>query len=723
MPALLIAVRFLEGRYHGRPDWPPAPARLFQALLAGAAEGDRLPEPDRAALAWLERLPPPVIVAPPARRMASLVTYVPNNDLDSVGGQLQRIGEIRTAKTVRPFLFDAAQPLLYAWTFADGDEAAAQARHCAAMAEAVYQLGRGVDMAWASGEILTAAELDDRLATAAGAVHRPGHGEGGQSLPCPQPGSLDSLVARHRQGRQRFGPAGGTDPVYAKPPPARFRHYAYDCPPARFLFDLAGPAAPWPCTGIVRLTELVRDAAARRLTDALPDHAGLIERLLVGRGAGPADKAQRMRILPLPSIGHAQADRAIRRVLVQVPPDCPLPPDEVERAFSGAVPLVDEDGEIRLELVPALSRSMLRHLGVEEAPPRRLWRSVTPAALQSGRRRIPPERRREDAKDGSERAREEAAAEAAVRNALRQAGLDRKVTAIHVQREPFDAKGTRAEAFAPASRFAKERLWHVEISFLTPLDGGRDGPVAIGDGRYLGLGLMAPRRDAARAVFAYAIDPACRPPAAERVAVLRAVRRALMARARDVLGSPDLPALFSGHEANGAPARDGSHRHLFLAAAEADGRLSAIYVVAPWRVDRQVKPAPDAAEAFDRVAGSLAEVRAGRLGRLRLHPQAPDEADDPLLGSGRHWRLATPYARNRHPRRPTDAVAALQEDIATACRRLGLPAPQIAISQEGRIAASVVEDGIALSFRRAVRGPILLGRGAHFGLGAFQRTE
>src|SRR5262249_37316688 len=37
-------------------------------------------------------------------------------------------------------------------------------------------------------------------------------------------------------------------------------------------------------------------------------------------------------------------------------------------------------------------------------------------------------------------------------------------------------------------RFTKERLWHVEIGFGRPVP----GPLLIGDGRYLGLGLMAP---------------------------------------------------------------------------------------------------------------------------------------------------------------------------------------------------------------------------------------
>jgi CRISPR-associated protein Csb2 len=54
MPRLLISVRFHDGRYHGRLDWPPSPARLFQALVAGVAQDDMLPEEDRRALLWFE---------------------------------------------------------------------------------------------------------------------------------------------------------------------------------------------------------------------------------------------------------------------------------------------------------------------------------------------------------------------------------------------------------------------------------------------------------------------------------------------------------------------------------------------------------------------------------------------------------------------------------------------------------------------------------------------
>jgi len=51
---LVISIRLHEGRYHGAGDWPPAPARLFQALVAGAGLSGPLQSEQIAALKWLE---------------------------------------------------------------------------------------------------------------------------------------------------------------------------------------------------------------------------------------------------------------------------------------------------------------------------------------------------------------------------------------------------------------------------------------------------------------------------------------------------------------------------------------------------------------------------------------------------------------------------------------------------------------------------------------------
>src|SRR6266481_2330035 len=145
---LLITVRFHDGRYHGVGDWPPSPARLFQALVAGAARGGVIAEADRAALEWLEALAPPVIAAPAHRTGQPFASFVPNNDLDAGGGDPRRVSEIRTAKAIKPRLFDNNTPFLYLWHF---EEAAEKAEAICTIARRLYQLGRGVDMAFAAG--------------------------------------------------------------------------------------------------------------------------------------------------------------------------------------------------------------------------------------------------------------------------------------------------------------------------------------------------------------------------------------------------------------------------------------------------------------------------------------------------------------------------------------------------------------------------------------------
>src|ERR1700730_2586610 len=104
---LLLSVRFHDGRYHGAGDWPPSPARLFQAMVAGAARGHRLSNGDKSALGWLEMLGAPVIAAPMVRDGQGFTNYVPNNDLDAVGGDPGRVGEIRAPKLIKPRLFYA----------------------------------------------------------------------------------------------------------------------------------------------------------------------------------------------------------------------------------------------------------------------------------------------------------------------------------------------------------------------------------------------------------------------------------------------------------------------------------------------------------------------------------------------------------------------------------------------------------------------------------------
>ncbi|KZC42034.1 UNVERIFIED_ORG: hypothetical protein RHOFW104R5_13600, partial [Rhodanobacter sp. FW104-R5] len=387
--ALLISVRFHDNRYHGTGDWPPSPARLFQALVA-AATLPGLDTDKRNALKWLEKLGAPTIAAPAAHSGQNVNLFVPNNDLDAKGGDVRRIAEIRSAtKHIRPRLFDATVPLLYIWHF-DGDES--QAKCICNIANDLYQLGRGVDMAWAIGELVDEARVEEQLGDYPSVIYRPSESGKGLALDCPDDGSLDSLEIRHKANAQRFTHVNSKTQFTNAPRP-RFRTVSYNSPAARLLFELrcttapGAPFAPWPLKSAAALVRTLRDGACARLEKHF-NGSGVVEKVLIGRNATEADKTQRIRIIPLPSIGHVHADPDIRRVLVEVPPDCPIRADDVAWGFAGleviSPVLNEETGEILsspVELVKADGDSMLAHYGVTEERTSRLWRSVTPLAL------------------------------------------------------------------------------------------------------------------------------------------------------------------------------------------------------------------------------------------------------------------------------------------------------------------------------------------------------
>jgi len=334
----------------------------------------------------------------------------------------------------------------------------------------------------------------------------------------------------------------------------------------------------------------------------------------------------------------------------------------VEWAFSGLL-LVSDQGEVLCELASASECGMLAHYGIEHAIAVRLWRTITPAALprQAARRRIDPARRQAEAKGGAERAEEERKAVSAVIQALRHAGVSAHPLAVRVQREPFEAKGARAETFARGTRYVKERLWHVEIAFAEAVR----GPLALGDGRYLGLGMMAPVKDGWRDVIVFSIPADARVAVADRDDLLRAVRRALMSLSRDDRG--DVPPLFSGHEPDGAKARSGRHRHVFIAGTDLDrdDRLDQLIVAAPWACDRSMRARQSERAMFDRVVGLLEVVRAGKLGVIPLQVSSTDHR---MTGPARSWESHTDYHPCRHSGRGKDPSQGRRTSEARAPR-------------------------------------------------------
>lgn len=726
MAALVIQVRLHDGRYHGSGGWPPAPARLFQALVAGAGISGTLGAIEQEALEWLEGIElAPVIAAPRAwQARRDVVMYVPNNDSDRIGGDPLRMAEIRTAtKVLRPHFFDSAVPLVYAWEIGDSAAGLQHARTVCDLAERLYQFGRGVDMAWAWGETMEDGRLARLLESYPGRVWRPSKNGGGTSLLAPCRGSLESVKLRYEAYGKRFfyqQDGKSVQVVFRQPPRPRFVSMGYESPAPLRTFELRDPQSEgsfvrWPVERAHEFIVRLRDAAAARLKRAMPAQAADIDRVFVGRkadGTNDCDPRARVRMIPLPSIGHTHADFEIRRVLVEVPSVCGLRAEDVYWAFSGLDIVESEGGTPHATLVRAEEGNFARHYGVEDEAAHRVWRTVTPAALpeSAGRRRIEPARRREEAKAGSERGDEQVRAAAAVCQALRHADVGATVEAVRVQREPWEGNGQRVEAFAEGTRFSKHRLWHVEVEFGEPVR----GPLVIGDGRFLGLGVLAPTVRAP-GIHAFAVDAGLKEPVdPERLA--RALRRAVMARAQEHVEGP-LPRFFSGHEPDGSPADSRENGHLAFQIDPAGGRL---LVVAPHILERRPASREEAAHLakLDRALSGLSELRAAEAGVLRLRPETVERESDPLFRRSRVWNSLTPYRVRRHLR-ADDAREALARDLKAELRERGLPEAEVTLFSCEGVAGKGLQGMARLEFRVAVPGPILLGRNRFLGGGLF----
>lgn len=717
---LIIQVHFLDPRYHGVGDWPPAPARLFQALVAGCAVGDRLAQDRVDALRWLERLEAPEIRAERGLAGASHTTFVPNNDLDAKGGDPAQVANIRTAKVIQARHLSENIPVTYAWTFDDSDTALTAVKVLCKLSDGLYQLGRGVDMAWARAQVMDADQGNEYLDQTNGEMFRPGNGAGALTLQSPQRGSLDSLMLRYVAHRDRFTTVREGKKVkvqFANPPKARFRSVSYNPSHQWRLFDLMAEGQsehryPWPQTRVVDLAEQIRDGLKARLIQAMPEQEKALDRWLVGKGATAQDKSLRVQLIPLPSIGHDQTHRAVRRVLLRTPANCPLQFKDLEWAMSG---LSIKDRTRRVVLVKAEELTMLDHYGVEGGTTSTLWQSVTPLALpgEAARRRIDPARKSTEAKGAPERRQEEQAARQAVYQALRHAGIQQTVDAVKVQREPFAARGERAEFFAHGERFKKARLWHVQLRFRK----AQEGPLLLGNGRYLGLGLMAPVQQFESALSFDLLGGLSNNVNPEELA--QALRRAAMARVQRRLGKGQpLPAFFTGHAQDGGPLRDGSHRHL---AFIADLDRKRLLILAPHLLDQRKADRSERENIalLHAAMADLSELNAGRAGRLTLSLGRLDQQQDALFG-GRVWESVTDFRPTRY-RKGVSSEQVLQTDIRLELSRLGLNAQDIQVLAIKKGPRGGVSGRARVILDRPIEGPLLIGRSRHLGGGLFKQ--
>ena len=463
MPKLRIAVDWLDGIYHGV-EWPPSPLRLYQAMIAGYAVTRRGDPSLEAAMRHLEGLGAPTIFAPEAEERSPTASAVPDNDGDLAlelfaGGQHEKARE-KARKTVsvrvrKPRSFDGE--VTYEWDIATGT-----AEHFAALrtiATSVSAVGHGIDAAVAR------ATLAENAAPAKGTRYTPSP-EAWLKLNVPYPGAFDALEERFRRFRNRVG-AGRVGGV---PEPAH-RQMGYACelalPPVRcegfLLRDMSGGPLAFEGTRAMEVAAMVRHevgGAARR--------AGLTEAAvseLMGHGG-----AGRIRIHPLPNVGHRHADGRIRRVMLTAPQSV----DEgdwldVVARLTGAelVPLGFREPIGALAPIRGADPILARYCGQAE-----FWTTATPVVLpgRDGRRGRPRPQR-------------------AVRRLLRHAGIA-EAMATRVTMEPAALlPGSAApRSYRRPRHLAEYPCVHMSIHWSASMV----GPIALGAGAGYGLGLFLP---------------------------------------------------------------------------------------------------------------------------------------------------------------------------------------------------------------------------------------
>jgi len=689
MSKLVVEVRFHDGRYHGVGEEFPSPARLFQALVAASSNGGSSTT-EQASLEWLEQQRPPTVALPRFRQGQALTMFVPHNDADA-----KAIEDIRAQKVQQPQFFEREVPFVYCWDVDEKDRALAEGVCRAALG--LYQFGRGIDQAYANARI-----VEEKAATAfferyPGDVLVPCDGVGAKVVSVPQRGTLSSLVQRFNETLKRIQHTDDGD-LFVQASKARFDRVAYDGAARWLLFELSrvdgSGFVPWPLDRAFELTRKVRQAARQKLDIAFSVDEGKVRLPMQGEDMSPW--SERLRFVPLPSRGHEETNQSIRRVAAFVPRSMSLADArwllsalEVDEAC-----LVEAGDTAMWDLYTKASLT---------------WQTVTPAIL-TPRRRLEPTTR--ETKGGQERAQEEKAAQHAVVQALRQAEIRGTPLQVDVQREPWEARGKRAEAFAKDTRFEKERAWHVRITFAQPVSGS----VVIGDGRFAGLGVMAPphqsfQRQGNDDVVALRVDAGLAE-GASPTGIADAFRRAVMARLQEAVGNTSLPAWVTGHLSNGDVVRDERSRLRVIADLERQ-RLIALVP------KRSMGGTPEHRDELIDALSTLKELKAGAGGRLLLR-RVPLEHDDVVFGASRHWRSVNDYLVNRHDK-GNDVGALVRSDVIAECVRRELPRPHVEVLSTAVVKGTGIFARVALTFAVDVQGPVILGRNRMIGGGLFAR--
>jgi len=523
MKSLVLSCNFVAYTYQGvrvtpekkeELDWPPAPGRLHQALMAAALKGvpqgreSEFAKDALGALRWLEEQPPPEIVAsticeedvrkPAATRFRLAIPQ--NNPAKS--------DFTRTSMLLAPTLMRRAvgrsYPQLvvdYIWKLQSAADEEVCAQHCVVLDDLAAQIryfGRG----------------EDQIEAHIGLQESVGRREGCHVWhPTDAAADVDLLVARPHTTCELIRHHGQPVPARTRKSPAsRFlRSQGYECDVAegmrpihvaifQLMVETGDPdEPPFSCNaervGVwrSRIRQLAVDLS---LDSARWDHPDLAQELISGHPPGQSSRTEQphLAFVPLPSINaQGKADGRVRRVALvgYARPDVQTEAAEVYRVLAASLDAeeIEFDGfRGRLRLFDrrpegdAVWSQFIRH--------GRRWYSITPVALAGGFKvpRYSSDGSRELKRD-ERHVRRLAELSALLRLNLRHVGLPRTLVdgcAITLTASPLVPNTERAERYRPPGESAV--FTHARLEFSEDVR----GPLIVGDRRYQGYGLLFP---------------------------------------------------------------------------------------------------------------------------------------------------------------------------------------------------------------------------------------
>jgi len=439
------------------PEWPPSPARLFSALVAADGTGDRCHVTTGAELAWLEQLSPPLVHASPAdavlaSRLEPRFVVVPGR----AEGAVQDY-PARQSRLVHPGVRQApfAASVTYVWLDADPADHLPAIRRRAARVGYLGCADSPVRL-WATDR--TDADPADAWHPDRSATF---------TLPVPYPGFLDALDAAYdawsagapmrrawiRSVRWGYRPPGDPLPDATQSPQV-------------IWLRLERPVAG---RNLLAVTETLRNAVLDHVQRLLPSGAEVPAVLHGHRAAG--EPGTQARFLALPDVGHKHADGRLLGAAVWLPPGVAAETVQIVRSALtrlSAGSLVKQGWfDVGIALHAGERRPWAASPRRWSGPARR-WVTASPVVHEHWTKG-PPD----------------------LREATRwceHAGLPAP-TAMRVSRYPrlpgaLDLHPTQV------TRAGRERrpYSHVELEFPEVVP----GPVVVGRGRHLGLGLMSP---------------------------------------------------------------------------------------------------------------------------------------------------------------------------------------------------------------------------------------